>query len=90
MGAVTRFVLAGTRGGANRARIVRALDEHPRTVGELAGSLDMERGTVSDHLGVLRANDVVERQGDGGVYRPTERARDDLETISGANGRSEG
>ena len=33
--------LAGTRGGPNRARILRALDERPRNANRLAEDLDL-------------------------------------------------
>ena len=83
MEAVLWYVLTGTRGGANRARIIRALDDRPRNANQLAEALDLDYKTVRHHLGVLVENDVVEKTGDdyGAVYLPTDRARAHWDTI---------
>ncbi|KTG11297.1 DNA-binding protein [Haloprofundus marisrubri] len=77
MEAVLWYVLTGTRGGANRARLLRALDERPRNANQLAESLELDYKTVRHHLDVLMDNGVVENSGDdyGAVYLPTQRAR---------------
>ncbi len=76
-------VLAGTRGGPNRARLLRALDERPRNANQLAEDLDLAYKTVRHHLDVLEENDVVESTGQayGAVYLPTERTRNHWETV---------
>jgi len=76
-------VLAGTRGGPNRARLLRALDERPRNANQLAEDLDLAYKTVRHHLEVLEENDVVEstEQDYGAVYLPTERTRNHWETV---------
>ena len=76
-------VLAGTRGGPNRARLLRALDERPRNANRLAEDLDLAYKTVRHHLDVLEENDVVESTGQeyGAVYLPTERTRTHWETV---------
>jgi len=83
MEAVLWYVLTGTRGGANRARIIRALDERPRNANQLATDLDLDYKTVRHHLDVLEENDVLTDSGDeyGAVYLPTERARDHWDVI---------
>jgi DNA-binding transcriptional ArsR family regulator len=83
MEAVLWYVLAGTRGGANRARILRALDERPRNANRLAEDLDLDYKTVRHHLDVLAENNVVRDSGDdyGAVYLPTDQARVHWETI---------
>lgn len=77
MAQVQWFVLAETRGGRDRARLVEELAERPRRVEQLADSLDLEEGALRDHLQVLAANDVLEasERGDGTMYRLTPRAR---------------
>ena len=80
------YVLSGTRGGPNRARILRAVDERPRNPNQLAEDLDLDYKTIQHHLEVLSDNDVVREGGDGygAVYLPSERARqnwDIIETI---------
>ena len=70
-------VLAGTEGGPNRARIIRALDERPRNANQLADALDLDYKTVRHHLDVLREKNLVRRSGDdyGAIYLPTDRLR---------------
>ena len=83
MEAVLWQVLAGTRGGPNRARLLRAVDERPRNAYQLAEALDLDYKTVRHHLEVLEENDVV-RSSDydyGAVYLPTDRARRHWDTV---------
>jgi len=83
MEAVLWYVLGGTRGGPNRARILRALDARPRNPNQLAEDLDLNYDTVRHHLDVLADNDVVRSSGDdyGAVYLPTERARNHWDVV---------
>lgn len=83
MEAALWYVLSGTRGGANRARILRSLDERPRNANKLAEDLDLDYKTVRHHLGVLEENNVVSKSGDdyGAVYLPTEAARVHWDTV---------
>jgi len=83
MEAALWYVLTGTRGGANRVRLLRALDDRPRNANQLAEDLDLDYKTVRHHLDVLMDNDVVERSGDeyGAIYLPTPRARQHWNTI---------
>lgn len=83
MEAALWYVLTGTRGGSNRVRLLRALDERPRNANQLAKDLELDYKTVRHHLDVLMDNDVVERSGDeyGAIYLPTERARHHWDTI---------
>jgi DNA-binding transcriptional ArsR family regulator len=83
MEAVLWYVLAGTRGGPNRVRIVRELDDRPRNANQLAEDLDLNYETVRHHLDVLTDNDVLESSGDdyGAVYLPTDVAEDHWEII---------
>lgn len=71
------YVLSGTRGGANRVRILRAVDQRPRNPNQLAEDLDLNYDTIRHHLDVLADNDVVRSSGDdyGAVYLPTDRVR---------------
>jgi DNA-binding transcriptional ArsR family regulator len=70
-------VLAGTEGGPNRARIIRAIDERPRNANQLADALDLDYKTVRHHLDVLREKNLVRRSGDeyGAIYLPSDRLR---------------
>jgi len=81
------YLLAGTRGGENRARIIRLLDEQPRNANQLAGELDVDYNTVRHHLDMLTEHDVVETGGSeyGKLYFLTdrfERNREQYEEIT--------
>jgi DNA-binding transcriptional ArsR family regulator len=75
--------LAGTRGGPNRARILRALEERPRNANRLADDLDLAYNTVRHHLDVLEENGIVTSSDVdyGTVYLPSERARTNWGTV---------
>jgi DNA-binding transcriptional ArsR family regulator len=64
MEGVLWYVLASSRGGPTRVRIVEALDERPRNANQLAESLDMDYTTIRHHLDVLMENNVVRRTDD--------------------------
>ena len=83
MEAVLWYVLTGTRGGANRVRLLRAIDERPRNANKLAEDLDLDYKTVRHHLDVLMDNGIVRSSGDdyGAVYLPTDRARAHWDTV---------
>ncbi len=83
MEGVLWYVLTGTRGGANRVRLVRAIDERPRNANQLAEGLDLDYKTVRHHLDVLMDNGIVENSGDdyGAVYLLTDRTRRNWETV---------
>jgi DNA-binding transcriptional ArsR family regulator len=76
------YLLAGTRGSENRARIVRTLDESPRNANRLAETLELDYNTVRHHLDTLCEHDVVVRSGDGygAVYRLSDRFEDNRGT----------
>jgi DNA-binding transcriptional ArsR family regulator len=71
------YVLTGTRGGKNRVRILRALDERPRNANQLAEAVDLDYTTVRHHLDVLTDNGILDRKGDnyGAIYLPSDRVR---------------
>jgi DNA-binding transcriptional ArsR family regulator len=77
------YVLAGTQGGINRARLLREIDERPRNPNQLAEELDLNYDTVRHHLDVLVDNDVVESSGDdyGAIYLPTDATRDHWDVV---------
>lgn len=60
------FLLAGTRGGINRARILRSLRDRPLNANDLAGRLHLDYKTVRHHLDVLRENDCIMTLGNEG------------------------
>ena len=69
------YLLTATRGGENRARIIRALSERPRNANQLADVLDVRYKTIRHHLDMLEDHGVVE-SGDneyGKLYFITDR-----------------
>jgi DNA-binding transcriptional ArsR family regulator len=53
------FLLAGTRGGPNRARIIAALRERPRNANQLAEHLGLNYRTVLHHLEILAEHGLI-------------------------------
>lgn len=83
MEGVLWHLLASSRGGPTRVRIVRALDERPRNANELADLLDLDYTTVRHHLDVFLENNVVRRTDDdyAAVYLFTEQVKANWETV---------
>lgn len=83
MEAVLWYVLASSRGGSNRARILRALDEEPRNANQLAEALDLDYTTIRHHLEVLMNNNVLTNSGNdyGAVYMPSGQCRQHWGTV---------
>jgi predicted transcriptional regulator len=77
------YLIAGTRGGENRARIIRCLLERPRNPNQLADELDVEYNTITHHLDMLVDHNVVEPSGDeyGALYFVTDQFENHRETF---------
>lgn len=58
------YLLGGTRGGENRAKIIRALKERPRNLNQLATDLGFQYNLVQHHIGVLKRNSLVSAAGE--------------------------
>ena len=61
-------LIAGTRGGINRAKIIWFLRERSANANVLSESLGLDYKTIRHHLDVLRANDIVMATGSGNGY----------------------
>ena len=59
------WLIAGTRGGPTRAKIIEALKEAPQNANQLATMLKMDYKTMRHHLEVLEKNHIVTSIGDG-------------------------
>ena len=55
------YILAGTRGGYSRIRIIEALIERPFNANQLSEKLEMDYRTIRHHLKVLTDNNVLAR-----------------------------
>ena len=83
MDGVLWYVLASSRGGPTRVRLVRAIDERPRNANQLATELDMDYTTIRHHLDVLMENKVLRRSGEeyAAVYLFTDQVRAHWDTV---------
>lgn len=80
------YLLAGTRGGTTRAKLIQTLSERPRNANQLAETLDIDYNTIRYHLDLLVEHDIVEKGDEkyGTMYFLTDRFeqhRDQFETI---------
>ena len=64
------WLIAGTRGGPTRAKIIESLKETPQNANQLASSLKMDYKTMRHHLEVLEKNKIITSVGDryGSTY----------------------
>jgi DNA-binding transcriptional ArsR family regulator len=59
------WLIAGTRGGATRAKIIEVLRESPQNANQLANQLKMDYRTIRHHLRVLEKNRIITAAGEG-------------------------
>jgi DNA-binding transcriptional ArsR family regulator len=59
------WLIAGTRGGPTRAKIIETLKETPQNANQLANQLKMDYRTIRHHLKVLEKNKIVTTAGEG-------------------------
>jgi DNA-binding transcriptional ArsR family regulator len=58
------WLIAGTRGGLTRAKIIQALREAPQNANQLANLLKMDYRTIRHHLEVLEKNRLIVSAGE--------------------------
>jgi DNA-binding transcriptional ArsR family regulator len=59
------WLIAGSRGGLTRAKIIEILHEQPQNANQLAASIEMDYRTIRHHLKVLEKNRLITSAGDG-------------------------
>jgi DNA-binding transcriptional ArsR family regulator len=59
------WLIAGTRGGLTRAKIIKVLKETPQNANQLANMLGMDYRTIRHHLEVLEKNKLIVSAGEG-------------------------
>jgi len=59
------WLIAGTRGGPTRARIIETLKETPQNANQLSNLLGMDYRTIRHHLGILEKNRIIISAGEG-------------------------
>lgn len=57
------WLILGTKGGHNRARIINALHDKPANTNNLKNQLNLNYKTVSHHLKILEEMNVVNTAG---------------------------
>ena len=63
------WLIAGTRGGVTRAKIIEVLKETPQNANQLSKLLDLDYRTIRHHLEVLQKNRIIPSAGE--VYGTT-------------------
>lgn len=64
-GYIIQWMIGGTRGGLNRARIIHALGGSPMNAHQLSQELGLDYSTIRHHLEVMERNGLVSSLGDG-------------------------
>jgi DNA-binding transcriptional ArsR family regulator len=62
---VLGWLIAGTRGGLSRAKIIQALKDTPQNANQLSTLLGMDYRTIRHHLEVLEKNRIITTVGEG-------------------------
>ena len=63
------WIIVGTMGGKNRARIIKELIKKPQNTNQLSKTLELDFKTVQHHLKVLEKNKLVTYKGGGGFAK---------------------
>jgi predicted transcriptional regulator len=58
------YLLGGTRGGENRARIIHEVKNRPSNLNQLANKLNLEYRAIKHHTDVLLKNSLVVTKGE--------------------------
>lgn len=64
------YLIAGTRGGYNRARILRLLARRPCNAHQIAEELGLNYKTVTHHLELLRRHELIVKAVDDAYGAP--------------------
>ena len=59
------WLIAGTRGGATRAKMIEILKDTPQNANQLANLLGMDYRTIRHHIEVLEKNRIITSAGEG-------------------------
>lgn len=58
------WLIAGMKGGLNRAKIIKMLNDRPYNAHQLAEELNLDYKTIRHHIKVLEQNNVVKSGGE--------------------------
>ena len=79
------YLIAGTKGGETRGRVIDLLNKNPSNANKIAEILKLDYKTVRHHLGVLEKNNVitsVNKGKYGAVYFLSEIMKSNLQVFS--------
>lgn len=57
------WLIAGSEGGLNRARIIHVLNGHPSNANQLSEELKLDYKTIRHHLDILEKNNMLSSMG---------------------------
>ncbi len=77
------WLIGGTRGGKNRLRILRTLENEPMNAHQLSKTLDLDYKTIRHHIEILEENQVITSMGEdyGKTYFLSERMEKNLDIL---------
>jgi len=77
------WLIAGSTGGPNRAKIIMVLHERPANAHQLSDKLELNYKTVRHHLKVLGENNIITSTGKkyGELYFLSDRMETEYETF---------
>ena len=53
------YLIAGTKGGETRGKIIELLNENPSNANKIAEMLKLDYKTIRHHIGVLEKNNII-------------------------------
>ena len=59
------WLIAGSKGGLTRSKIIEIIRENPQNANQLANTLEMDYRTIRHHLKVLQKNKIITSTGEG-------------------------
>jgi DNA-binding transcriptional ArsR family regulator len=57
------WLIAGMKGGLNRAKIIKALNDRPYNANQLSEELQLDYKTIRHHIKVLEDNNIIKSTG---------------------------
>lgn len=80
------YLIAGTKGGETRGKIIELLNKNPSNANKIAEVLKLDYKTIRHHLEVLEKNNIitaVNKGNYGAVYFLSEIMKSNLDTFNG-------
>lgn len=53
------YLIAGSKGGVNRARIIKTLHDRPYNINQLSKELELDYKTIKHHIKVLEDHKII-------------------------------